>query len=184
MDPIDNTWWCCFNEKALSRIIDGWFCDSPECKKTTFFRNFSQSFDDCCDCKWKSEKCCNKRSWGMCCAGYISICFSIPIFIVLLVICTNAVLSIILFAPPLIPLIIALPMMRGKKYDTFASLERFSPTKRADPDQTGHVGSIFDRGWFRCFLISLGLTSLGWFPGVVFSVVLVIIHLVNFCKRC
>lgn len=143
---------------------------------------------DCCyQCsstirEYMSDKCCEGiHCLPTCCLWYH---WAIPAFVFIVGGFWAIILFVIFFMPPVLFLLLSLPYLHADKLKLF---EWISPKMiRADNTGTGHVHDPWRHvksGWFRCFLISLGLTCLGWFPGVIFDICFIVFYFAQMCRE-
>jgi len=113
---------------------------------------------------------------------------------------------LVIFCPPLVILISASPMFRGKKYKVYTFLESRKhqieqalvseeiSSSTVTGDQTtmspkrnstlkSHFPSYLEKGWFRAFLICCFLSIIGWIPGVLFAIAMIIWHFDRFVYK-
>lgn len=150
----------------------------------------------CCD-GYMDNDCtymCKEKIYGWCdfyscCDCYISwnlvYYYTIPSFCAIFLSFWLMIISFVLFMPPMIPVLMGLKFLRADKLKLFEICE--TRIQSADPSQNGHVADpseFLRRGWFKMFLVTIGLCILGWIPGVFFAFGLVIYYWVQLFKNC
>jgi hypothetical protein len=91
---------------------------------------------------------------------------------------------VIVFMPPMFLVLLSMQFLKAEQFGVFSWIQ--TTTEKADPGVDGHVRDpcrIWKKGWFRCFLISIVLTCLGWIPAVIFNFVIVVYYFVRMCKH-
>jgi hypothetical protein len=139
------------------------------------------NFDACCDhpCKNRctSKGCPQVFTWCT-----VMFCMLPPIVFFFFLLANFVIIWLPILSPPLLILVQSMPWFRSKKWHVFEIFEKDKLENRADQETKGHVSSFWNRGHVRAFLLCLGLTCLGWIPGVIFAYGMVVRHIYKICK--